>query len=58
MQPSFDDIVAKDGMIYTKSPNHSRSGLYLPIINGSPYDLTANVISLLILRSVFLSESL
>ena len=38
MQPSFDDIVAKDKGIYTKSPNHSRSGLFLPFIIGSPYD--------------------
>ena len=38
MQPSFDDIIAKDKVIYTKSPNHSRSGLFLPFINGNPYD--------------------
>ena len=37
MQPSFDDIIAKDKVIYTKSPNHSRSGLFLPFINGNPY---------------------
>ena len=38
MQPSFGYIVTKDKGIYTKSPNHSRSGLFLPFINGSPYD--------------------
>lgn len=38
MRPSFGYIVTKDKGIYTKSPNHSRSGLFLPFINGSPYD--------------------